>query len=129
MSRSSARRAQVEPTAAIAAVLVVCAGVGLYANVLHGAIPESNRDVAPTTLARVYDTVAPDGVVVLSRLDDAHDVGPRGYRLNVSVRANDTGRGVGPTPPPTAEGASRLVSVRLGPARVVPGRLRVEVWT
>ncbi|MFC6988060.1 hypothetical protein ACFQJD_03745 [Haloplanus sp. GCM10025708] len=129
MSRSSARRAQVEPTAALAAVLVVCAGVGLYADVLHGAMPESDREIAPPTLARVYDTVAPDGVVAPSRLADGHDAGPAGYRRNLSVRAGGEQWGVGPTPPPTAEGASRLVSVRLGPARVVPGRLRVEVWS
>lgn len=129
MSRSSARRGQVEPTAAVAAVLVVCAGVGLYADALHGSIPESDRDVAPTTLSRVYDVLAPDGVVVRSRLDAAHDAGPRGYRLQVSVRADGETWTAGPSPPPTAESASRLVSVRRGPARVVPGRLRVEVWT
>jgi hypothetical protein len=128
MSRSSARRGHVEPTAALAAVLVVCAGVGLYTGVLRGAVPDSDRDVAPPTLSTVYDATSHDGVVVPSRLRDAHDAGPRGYRLNVTLRAAGEEWDVGPPAPPNADGESRLVSVRLGPARTAPGRLRVEVW-
>lgn len=129
MPRWSARRGQVEPTAALVALFAVCAGVGLYAGALDGATPRSNeRNVAEPTLERVYDDVADGGVVDPGALDAARRAGPHGYRINVTVAVDDRLWSSGPAPPSTADTAGRPASVDVGAGRAVPGRLRVEVW-
>jgi hypothetical protein len=128
MSRSSADRGQVEPTAALVVLLVVCAAVSAYAAVLDGAGAEADRDVAAPTLSRVVDTLASGGVADPARLTRAHRAGPAGYRLNVTVAAAGRRWHVGPASPRTAGTAVRELGVSLGPGRVRPGRVRVEVW-
>ena len=142
MSRSSARdravcvvatdsaRAQVEPLAALAAVFAVCVGLALYAGVLSSVTPGTSRDLADPTLDRAHDRLSTGGVAVPERLDAAQAVGPDGYGLNASLSADDRQWGVGPTPPPgVTDTASRSAGVRVAPGRVVPGRLRVVVWS
>lgn len=132
MSRSSATdRALVEPTAALAAVFAVCAATALYAGALGDAVSPTDRELGDPTLTRVHDAVSEDGVVRPERLSRATNAGPRGYRLNATLRAGGERWGVGPAAPPTGDGidrASRPVSVRFGPANVTAGRLSVVVW-
>ncbi|MFB6302248.1 MAG: hypothetical protein ABEH78_05240 [Haloferacaceae archaeon] len=130
MSRSSARRGQVEPTVALAAVFGVVVGIGLYAGVLADAMPGArDRNLAVPTAERVHDELAPTAeIVVPDRLDRIPGTAPAGHRLNVTVTVA-TGRWtVGPGAPPTADTATRRTSVRIGPGKVRPGTLRVEVW-
>ena len=129
MSRSSARRGSVEPIAAVAALLAVTAGLGLYAGVLDDARPETDRDVATPTLDRVYDRTSELAVVVPDGIDAARRAGPDGYRVNVTLWADGRRWTAGPEPPARADRASRSVSVRLAPGRLRAGRLRVEVWS
>ncbi|MFB6304944.1 MAG: hypothetical protein ABEH47_07245 [Haloferacaceae archaeon] len=130
MSRSSARRGQVEPTVALAAVFGVTVAVALYAGVVADAMPgPRDRNLAGPTVERIHDRLAPDGRIVRpARLDGAETAAPDGYRVNVTVVVASDRWAVGPTPPQSADAATRRASVRVGPARVRPGTLRVEVW-
>lgn len=130
MSFSSVRRGQVEPTAALAAVFGVVVGLGLYAGVLAGATPiDRDRDLAGPAVERVHDRLTGgDGVARPDRLSAAADAGPDGYRLNATLRVATMRWTVGPRPPPTADATTRRTGVRIGPGRVDPGVLRVEVW-
>ena len=132
MSRSWATdRALVEPTAALAAVFAVCAATVLYAGVLGDAVPASDRELGDPTLTRVHDATRDGGVVRPARLPKASDAGPRGHRLNVTLRAGGERWYAGPATPTKEERidrASRVVSVRFGPGNVTAGRLAVAVW-
>jgi hypothetical protein len=127
MSRSSARRGQVEPLAALVALAAVCAGVALYADALVGAVPSPDRDVARPALVRAHDHLTDDGVARPARLGTVPS--PAGYRANLTLRAADREWVAGPAPPDRrVDAADRVLGVRLGPGRVAAGRLRVEVW-
>ncbi len=137
MSRSSARRGQVEPLAAIAAVFAIGVGLALYATILGATYPgEADRDVAEPTLAKVSEAVVDNGVVspeALERLGTAaagghHEYAPDGYRMRVVLTAGDREWATTPGSPESARSASRRVGVKLAPGNVRPGRLRVEVW-
>lgn len=130
MSRSSARRGQVEPTAALAATFAVVVGLVLYAGALGAATPERpDRTLAEPALTRVHAALSPNGTVVLpERVERGPAAGPDGYRTNVTVRTATRRWQAGPTPPPGAESAARSAGVRVGPATVRAGTLRVEVW-
>lgn len=122
-------RAQVEPTAALVATVVVCVGVSLYTVALDGSIPHSDRDIAPSTLERVHAALEVGGVVAPSRLDRGSRVGPTGYDLNVTLQTPEYRWTAGPPAPDAADTATRRVGVEIGPGRVRPGTLRVEVWS
>lgn len=126
------RRGQTEPVVALVALFAVCVGVSLYAGVLSDVTTSlgSERDVAGPTLDRVEDAVSTTGIVEPDHADRALDVGPDGYGLHVSVRADGQRWTAGPTSPEgeATQTASRRVSVRVGPGRVRPGRLQVVVW-
>lgn len=131
MSRSSAR-GQVEPTAALVALLAVCVAVSTYATALAGAGYETDRNVAAPTLDRVVDRVAAGSVADPARRERAQRAGPAGYRLNVTLAAAGERWHAGPTPPgrlADTDTASRAIGVRLAPGRIRPGRVRVEVWS
>ncbi len=129
MSRSSARRAQVEPLAALAAVLVLGVALGAYVGALDAALPDpTDRNRAEPALRRATDALRPDGVARPARLRTATDAGPAGYRANVTLAAGDRRWAVGPSPPASADTAARRLPVRVAPGRVRSGRLRVEVW-
>ena len=132
MSRSSAR-GQVEPVAALAVLLAVSSAVSAYAVALDdvGAERRDERELAGPTLDRVTDVLVTGGIADPTRTARAHRAGPDGYRVNVTVAAAGRRWHVGGTPSPgaTTDAASRSVGVRLGPGRVRPGRVRVEVWS
>jgi len=136
MSRSSdegqvepSGKGQVEPTAALAAVFAVCVGVSLYAGVLHGALPgPGERAVATQAVDRVHEQASTAGVVRPGKLDRAPAAAPAGHRLNATLTVGERRWRVGPAPPAAADGATRRVSVHLGPASVRPGRLGVVLW-
>jgi hypothetical protein len=129
MSRSSARRGQVEPVAAIVAVFALGVGLTVYAGAVDDALPGTEpRNVAQPTLSTVEDTVETAGVVQTDRLDRVASAGPAGRRLNVTLTAGDRRWTRGPSAPESAQRASTRVSVGLGSGRVQSGRLTVRVW-
>jgi hypothetical protein len=130
VSRSS-RRGQVEPAAAIVVLLAVTGAISAYAAALGGAGGADERALAEPTLERVAETLGTGGVAHPSRTHRARRVGPSGYRLNVTVAAAGRRWHAGVTPPrdTATDAASRAMSVRLGPGRIRPGRVRVEVWS
>ncbi|MFC6836505.1 DUF7285 family protein [Halomarina ordinaria] len=136
MSRSSARehsggarrRGQVEPLAALVALVVLCLAVGVYAGVVSDVLADG--EPGPTVAAdRAAALVAPTGVAAPPDLPRALDAAPEGARLNATLVAGDRRWRVGPPAPPGEPTASHPVSVRLAPGRVVPGTLRVVVWS
>ncbi|WP_254537314.1 DUF7285 family protein [Halomarina litorea] len=136
MSRSSARRAQVSPLAALVALLAVCAGVSLYAGTLDTSLHSlTGPDPTVRTVAdRTLDTLAPTGVTTPARLANRSLTAgagavPEGYRVNVTLVAGGERWQRGPAAPPGAGRTVRALGVRLDPGRVVPGRLRVVVWS
>ncbi|WP_254543355.1 DUF7285 family protein [Halomarina pelagica] len=131
MSRSSARRAQVEPVAALLAVVVLCLAVSLYAGVVTDFVATDSNADGTTAIAadRAVALVAPAGVATPADLPAAVDAAPAGYRLNATLDAGGERWHLGPAAPPTAPRATRPVSVRLAPGRVVPGTLAVVVWS
>jgi hypothetical protein len=129
MSRWSGRRGQVEPLAAIAAVVIVGAGLALYAGTLEERlVSEGDRAVADAALGTVERAVTDEGVAESRRLDAVRSVGPAGYELNVTLETPDGRWHHGPTAPAAATNASERVSVHTGTGRVRPGRLVVRVW-
>lgn len=128
MSRSS-DRGQTEPIAALLAVLVVGAGLALYADVLSDSLDhDPQRNVAAATLERVEGHLTPDGVVDPTRLASLGSVTPDGYGTNVTLIVDGQSWSFGPSPGPNVDRASRTVSVRTAPASVERGRLRVVTW-
>lgn len=132
MSRSSARRAQVEPVPALVAVVVLCLAVSAFATVRADVLPGTETDApANAVLTEAVDAATPHGSVAVrpSTLDVA-SVAPAGYEVTVTVTAGgrEWTRGA-ENPPPDAASASRQVPVRVAPGTIRPGTLRVEVWT
>jgi len=128
MSRSSGRRGQAEPLAALAAVFAVGLAVSLYA----GALPtreERPDDVAESTLSSVYADLSQGGVVDPARAETGPLRGPPGYAVNLSLSAGPVRLARGPPRSAAATNASRPVAVRTSPGRVRAGRLSVGVWT
>ncbi|MFB6083113.1 MAG: hypothetical protein ABEJ94_02585 [Halorientalis sp.] len=130
MSRSSARRGQVEPLAAIVAVFALGVGLTIYAGAVGDALPDTEpRNVARPALSAVEDAVESAGVVRPERLSRVGSAAPAGRRLNVTLTAGGRRWSRGPSPPDSARTASTGVSVALGSGRVRPGRLTVRVWS
>lgn len=132
MSRSSARRGQVEPVVALVALAVVCAGLSLYAGVLDGALVADDSPSASTARSvaeRARAHLAPTGVADPRRLDGVSEAAPEGYRVNATLACRDGEWTVGPGRPSTAPRAVQRVSVRIAPGRVRPCRLAVGVWS
>lgn len=129
MSRWSTRKAQIEPLAALVALFAVCAGLTAYASVLHTTVGSpAGRNVAEPTLERVQHASSDDGVVRPSRLARGLNAGPDGHGVNLTLKTDGAEWHAGPDRPPSADVASRTVSVRLEPGRVRAGRLKVAVW-
>lgn len=127
---ASGSRGQVEPLAAIAAVLAVGAGLALYAGAVDDVFgDDSDRETADIVLDRAIDALSDTAVVEPDRIDRMGDIAPAGWHLNVTVRARGVNRSVGPIPPPAAERTSERVGVRTGLGTIDPGRVRVVVWT
>ncbi|WP_276260940.1 DUF7285 family protein [Haloglomus litoreum] len=142
MSRSSAdgrarpsaapgERGQVEPLAALAAILAVTAGFGLYTGALHAAVPTpAEPGLAPTALDAVAGAASdPTGVVDPERLSPALAAGPDRKLVNATLDAGRRRWTVGPPVPDDArDRARRRVAVDTGPNRTAVGTLRVVVW-
>jgi len=132
-------RAQTEPFAALAAVVVVALALSVWAGAFEERLPKPvDRDLAEPTADRVERALTVGGVVRTDRLTRNESTGtasrfvnrsaPEGYRLNVTVVGNGGRQSVGPAAPSTAETATRRVSVG-SPGSVSPARLEVRVWT
>jgi len=128
MPRSSGR-GQVEPLAALAAVLAVGVGLGLYAGVsgINGGTDREHTR-ADVVLEEALAASPSAVVVVPGALPRPAALVPPGWRANLTLRTTAGHRAAGPPRPLDADTATRLVPVRLAPGRVRPGRLRVAVW-
>jgi hypothetical protein len=127
--RHSPDRAQVEPLAALAAVLAVSAGLTIYAGVLDDTVPTAPESETPAAiLDGVHRSLTVAGVSSPSRLDEAMATVPDGWHANVTLTAGGQQWQDGPAPPASAQRERRRVSVRLRPQRVEPGQIRVVVW-
>ncbi|MEF8784364.1 MAG: hypothetical protein V5A45_00410 [Haloarculaceae archaeon] len=127
--RRSSDRGQVEPLAALAAVLAVSAGLVVYAETLDDTVPGQPDDETPTAiLDSVHRSLQTTGVSTPSRLDTAMAPVPEGWQANVTLTAGGERWQRGPSPPESADRVTRRVSVRLAPQRIEPGQLRVVVW-
>jgi hypothetical protein len=127
-------RAAVEPLAALVAVLVVGAALGLYAVALDDATVDRHRPGAESTLDRVERAVTVGGVVEPGRLRDVET-----FRYPTTATVTADGRtwrseSVDGAPAMTATAArdsvavaERPVTVRASPGRNVRGTLRVVV--
>ncbi|WP_137283346.1 DUF7285 family protein [Halorussus salinisoli] len=134
MSRWSGRlplrdRAQVEPLAALVAVFAVGVALTTYTGVLDATLPTPDRNLAGPTVERAERAVGDTGVADPEALPAGLHAGPDGYDLNLTLRSAGRTWHAGPTPPPSADAADLAVSVRVGPGRIRPGRLRAEVWS
>ena len=127
--RRSSVRGQVEPLAALAAVLAVSAGFVVYADTLDDAVPGQPDDETPTAiLDSVHRSLQTTGVSAPGRLDMAMATVPGEWKANVTLAAGSERWRRGPSPPESADRVTRRVSVRLAPQRIEPGQLRVVVW-
>lgn len=126
----SSDSAQVEPLAALAAVLAVGVALSLYAGALETAMLSlgSDREMASTAADRLLDETS--GVaVVRPPIDDAATTArPAGHDLNATLRADERAWRVGPSLAGAADCERRRVSVRTAPGAVDPGLLEVCVW-
>jgi len=130
MSRSSARRAQVEPVAAVVAVLALCLAVAAYGAVSAGVLPERTSTApAERVLDDAVDAATPAGSVVVSPSHLSESVAPAGYDATLRLTAGERSWTAGPAEPPSdAASATRRVPVRVANGDARPGRLTVEVW-
>jgi len=130
MSRWSARRAQVEPVAAVVAVLALCLALAAYGSVSAGVLPGRAASApAGQVLDDAVDAATPAGSVVASPSALSGAVAPAGYETRVRLTSGSRSWTAGAdSPPPAAASASRRVPVRVAPGEVAPGRLTVEVW-
>jgi len=127
--RRSSGRAQVEPLAALAALLAVSAAFAIYVGALDDAIPaEPDSETPQAVHDGIQRNVSTAGVAKPGRLDAALGTVPEGWNANVTLVADGQQWDRGPVPPGDAERVTSRVSVALGPDRVQPGQLRVVVW-
>lgn len=122
-------RGQVEPLAALAAILAVGAALTIYGGVLSDIRDGGDdRETVEIALDNAADKLTVAGVAHPQRLSRTGEAAPDGWQINVTLRGDGTVRQVGPEPPPDAERASRPIGVRTGPGRVGAGELRVVLW-
>lgn len=122
-------RGQVEPLAALVAVAAVCIGLGIYAGALDTALTANHgRATVETVADNALRAVAPSGVATPTRLGDALDAAPDGYRLNATLLTGDRRWSVGPVPPTRHRTTDRPTGLRVAPGDVRPGTLRVALW-
>lgn len=131
MSRSSARRAQVEPVPAVVAVLALCLAIAAYGSVRAGVLPADNEEGAPATqvLDDVDDAATPNGSLVVAPERLSVEPVPAGHEATVRLEAGGRNWTAGASDPPAgASTAARPVPVRVESGAVRPGRLTVVVW-
>ena len=122
-------RGQVEPLAALAAILAVGAALAIYGGVLADVRDRGDdRETVEIALENAADELTVAGVARPGYLSRAIGAAPEGWRMNVTLRGDGTVRQGGPEPPTDAERASRPIGVRTEPGRVGAGELRVVLW-
>lgn len=122
-------RGQVEPLAALAAILAVGAALTIYGGVLADVRDEGDdRETVEIALDNAADKLTVAGVAHPQRLSRSIGAAPDGWQMNVTLRGDGTVRQVGPEPPSDAERASRPIGIRTEPGRVGAGELRVVLW-
>jgi len=128
MSRSSGR-AQVEPTAALAAVFAFTVALGVYASVYVGVPTGHVTPTAPAehALAGLAADLGPGPVDPAALRPAVRTLSHEGT-LNATLRTPTRVWTVGPPRPRRADVVSAPLPVRVGPGRVRPGRLTVAVW-
>jgi len=128
MQRSS-DRGQVEPLAALAALLAVSAALVVYVGALDDAIPGEPASETPQTVHdRIQRNISSAGVVHPGRLSAAVERAPDGWSANATLVTEHNRWTSGPDPPGDADRVRSRVSVALGPDRIQPGQFRVVVW-
>lgn len=129
MQRWSASRGQVEPLAALVAVMAVCAGITMYAGVaVEFTHQGEDRSVADPTLDRVSADFLTDGSIDPSEISDKSYLAPRDHKLAITVETPQRKWDCGKSAPSTAESASKPVSVQVDRGIIETGTLTVEVW-
>lgn len=155
MQRSSSRKAQTEPIAALFAVLIFIVAIGLYGVYVTDALSdETDRTVEEPTMEQVRDDVEENGVFRAHDHDELEDLIeteslPYGQNVYVEIRAVEDGEETvvadgyfdseGQSArsafeseldgPPTAAGVTeRPISVAISPGIVRGGTILVGVW-
>lgn len=156
MLRSSTRRAQTEPLAALVAVATIGIALGLYGGYLTGVLSETtDRSPEDVALERAWDDLSESGVLVATDGSEGDSIAdrieltslPEGVNVRIAVTTVQNGEthlvgqarfGADGTihdpdtlkePPAHAGVAERPVPVELEPGAVRGGTLRVEVWS
>ena len=129
----SAARGQVEPIAALVALLAVGVGLSLYAGAIASvdATTES-RETADVVLDRVHDEITVAGVSHPDRLAVPADIPISDRRVGVGLFTREgrwlAGKRNASRPyPPDVTVVERTVSVRIAPGEQVRGELRAVV--
>lgn len=129
MQRSSGRKGQVEPFAALAAVVALGAAFALYAGAYGSLSPAADpSDAALTEWTRVEYALRTDGVLSPQGFSEL-PAPPTGHHRYVWLHVANSTWTRGPSPPARATTHTEFVPVRVAPGTVRPGRLRVVVWT
>lgn len=123
-------RGQVEPLAALAAVLAVAVGLSLYVGVLDTTLPEltTDRRMAVTAADRLVTEATSFGAIATPLDEPAEAARPTGHELNATLRSDGRTWTAGSPRPPSADCVTRRVTVGVAPGRVRPGRLEVCTW-
>lgn len=127
---SWSRRGQVEPLAALAAVLAVAVGLTLYVGVLDATLPDltADRGLAAAAADRFVAEARSFGAIATPIDEPARAARPTGHELNATLRSDGRAWAAGPERAPAADCVTRWVSVGVAPGRVRPGRLEVCTW-
>lgn len=130
MSRSSARRGQVEPIPALAAVAMLGLALSAHATVLDAAALDTDpRPPAAPLLQTVVADLRAGAIVDPTDATNAVRRLPGDYRVNLTIHAGVRVWAAGPTPPSAGVSvAQRRLPVRIRPGVVRPGRITVRVW-
>lgn len=127
---SWSRRGQVEPLAALAAVLAVSIGLSLYVGVLDATLPEltTDRRMAVVAADRLVTEATSFGAMATPFDGPAEAARPSGHELNASLRSDGRTWTAGSERASSADCVTRRVSVGVAPGRVRTGRLEVCTW-
>lgn len=143
-SAPEADRGQVQPLPALVAVLALTLALGAYADVTTSLPSPTGPDGGPAVPAlKRVEAAATTGALLDPTELDPTAAALDGYRVNVTLTTHGSHYAVGPSPRAAAETAETTVAVSLAPtslaesnrndrtraSRVVPGTLRVEVWS
>lgn len=149
-SSSICDRGQVEPIAALLAVVVIAIALTMYGTALLEILPgQEERSVTDPTLRNVWEQIRDSGVYESGALSGPSAVDrrvlPERYNVYINVTrlrtdgslievdelvfdADPSEGTIVMDPPEAASVVSRPIPVRVSPGRVVGGTLHVAVW-